>query len=739
MNLDIETHFFQWLNARAANYNTTINGLKTKLAVEEIDNRREYYLQLQRLLHSSELNFTEFKQIVRECLAVGAQNDQIKFGAFVKDQKTATSAIHNLIQDFPEDDEEAAARIDGFIEEAVRFGYKNPKNDPDRSAAAVFCSVLLTSLLPERFVDFRQRRWILFSKELNYDLPFPEKDRYGDKIIWAGKFAASIASTNSFKQAWGDHQHPLWSVAGIAWVVPRLESHVSEGAIQMNDVEKNTRLKDLLKHKKQVVLYGPPGTGKTHLAITYCSYPKTQNYAISEQSLLDQRLFALMIYQPRDGRIPDFKMNDRFTYEWKGRRNWQKYFDELQEGDIALAYVASDLRRFTTVVRCIQKEEDSLIFEVVRHFIGPGFEEMKSDPVLKSSDLMRITMSFSLKRLNESEIKRIIELSKDLTFDSLGLTLKKFHEPVRSMQFVTFHPSFGYEDFIEGIRPVPSDDGILTYRVEDGIFKTLCRNAFNVLLNKAGIEKQWEAAQDIPLLDDLEKEKLGKISPDDVPFYLIIDEINRGDISRIFGELITLLEADKRYSEQYETIATLPYSRESFAVPPNVYLIGTMNTADRSIALLDVALRRRFGFIELMPDYAVLKDHFESGDEAIREITGVAVTLLETINARIRDNYDRDHQIGHSYLMKLRGADSRDGAINLLHFVWYTEIMPLLQEYFCDSPQRFYSVVGERFLSVLPDERSFDFKQTLYDEEFLNAILELIAGKSELNIAKPEE
>jgi len=738
MNRDLEEEFFQWLTARATDYNTTINGLRAKLALEEIENRREYYLQLQHLLRSSELNLTEFKRIVRECWAVGARSDQIEFVTFVYDEKAATSAIHTLIKNFPENDAEAAARIDDFIDEAVRLGYKNAKDVPDRSAAAAFCSVLLTSVFPERFVDFRQGRWIKFSKELKYDLPFPTKDGYGDKIIWAGRFAAAIASTNSFKQVWRD-PHPLWSVAGIAWVVPRLGSYVSEEKVQMNESEQTTRLKDLLKHKKQVVLYGPPGTGKTHLATTYCSYLKSQGYVISEQSLLDQRLFALMIYQPRDGRIPDLKQNARFTYEWKGRRNWQRYFDELQEGDIALAYVASDLRRFTTVVRCVQKEAESLIFEVVRHFAGPGFEEMKSDPVLKSSDLMRTTMSFSLKRLNETEIKRIIELSKDLTFGSIGLQLKKFHEPVQSTQFVTFHPSFSYEDFVEGIRPVTSDDGILTYRVEDGIFKTLCRSAFNVLLNQAGIEKQWGSAQDIPLLNETEKEQLGNISPDDVPFYLIIDEINRGNVSQIFGELITLLEADKRYGEQHETFATLPYSRERFAVPSNVYIIGTMNTADRSIALLDVALRRRFGFIELMPDYAVLKDHFESSDEAIREIADTTVALLETINMRIRENYDRDHQIGHSYLMKLRGADSREEAINLLHFTWYNEIMPLLQEYFCDSPQRFCNVVGDQFVSVALDECSFDFKITLDGENFLNAIFELIEGKSKPMIVRPED
>lgn len=208
---------------------------------------------------------------------------------------------------------------------------------------------------------------------------------------------------------------------------------------------------------------------------------------------------------------------------------------------------------------------------------------------------------------------------------------------------VTFHQSFSYEEFVEGIRPDVSDenDGQITYKIVPGVFK----------------EMAMRAAAD----------------PDN-KYLLIIDEINRGNIAKIFGELITLLEDDKRGVLS----VILPYSKELFTVPKNLHVLGTMNTSDRSIALLDIALRRRFSFEELMPEY----------DQLDREVSGVHLgNLLKNINDKISIMIDREHQIGHSYFMKVNTPDE-------LHAVWYEKIIPLLQEYFYNDWERLQVILG---------------------------------------------
>ncbi len=347
--------------------------------------------------------------------------------------------------------------------------------------------------------------------------------------------------------------------------------------------------------------------------------------------------------------------------------------------------------------------------------------------------------------------------------------------------FVTFHPSYSYEEFVEGLKPIPAGNGV-NFVVEDGIFKRMAIKAMckalrsqndypelskiseNLLKSLKEIEKGITATKNDVLgeysklkkelwtnlisLDEKELKSLFKGSDQVREFYLAIDEINRGDISKIFGELITLLEADKRLGGENQIFVTLPYSKEPFAVPPNLHIIGTMNTADRSIALIDVALRRRFGFIEVMPSYRVLLKELldkevESEKQAIEEIKRwepenldendsedtkkLAIRVLYSINERIKKLYDRDHQIGHSYLLKLKEGKDADSTIRTLRFIWYHEILPLLQEYFYDSPEKLNEVVKG---FVKADEDYFELEYFEDNSEFIQE-LKKVAGQSE--------
>lgn len=221
--------------------------------------------------------------------------------------------------------------------------------------------------------------------------------------------------------------------------------------------------------------------------------------------------------------------------------------------------------------------------------------------------------------------------------------MEKYNEMVQlgRVEFTTFHQSLDYEDFVEGLRPIVKD-GHVTYNVESGIFKKICTKAS----------------------DDT-----------DNLYFLIIDEINRGNVSKIFGELITLLEPDKREGSINALSAILPYSKESFCVPDNLYIIATMNTTDRSVGTIDYALRRRFAFLTVKANRDIVRiQGGELGNMALKYFDRVYEHLKQNPSSDI--NLD-DLMIGHSYFI----ADS----ISSLELKWNYEVLPLLDEYYKDG------------------------------------------------------
>ena len=267
---------------------------------------------------------------------------------------------------------------------------------------------------------------------------------------------------------------------------------------------------------------------------------------------------------------------------------------------------------------------------------------------------------------------------------------------------VTFHASFAYEDFVEGIKPSISDQQ-LSYEIEEGIFKSICNSARTAMK-----------------LDAKEPQQPTKTSR----YVLIIDEINRGNIPAIFGELITLIDPDKRAGQPEERSVLLPYSKSLFSVPSNLFILGTMNTADRSITHMDAALRRRFAFQPVLPDPSLL---VQSRD-ATAFIRGIQLDkMLAAINQRIRILLDEDHCLGHGFFMNIQSLEQ-------LKDVFYEFLLPQLKEYFFNDLGKIGLILGQDFIIK---DRPKAGKKTFADFEY--PFVEELLDKNTYQLKPKEE
>lgn len=374
---------------------------------------------------------------------------------------------------------------------------------------------------------------------------------------------------------------------------------------------------------ENLILYGPPGTGKTYSFAKYFGEYTTNNTGETEESYL-ARLTADK---------PWWQVVGAAVLNMDGAKVHDLLIHRLILAKLSQTNIQNPRARLWATLQ----SHTVLACQQVRY-------QRRLDPQIFWKDENSV---WSVKKdLVQELAPEIIELDKDSRTIPPSETIKRY-------EFITFHQSYGYEEFVEGIRPVmdeDDEDGV-QYRIEPGIFKKICQRA--------------------------EKDPVNK-------YAIFIDEINRGNISKIFGELITLIEMDKRIGAKNELKVRLPYSKQEFGVPANLSIIGTMNTTDRSIAFIDIALRRRFQFKEMMPNLNVIEK--KVGTKGVVE--GVDVKkLLETMNRRIEVLYDRDHMIGHSYFLTC-------SSLSELKNIFLQNIIPLLQEYFYGDWEKISLVLG---------------------------------------------
>lgn len=396
------------------------------------------------------------------------------------------------------------------------------------------------------------------------------------------------------------------------------------------------------KSATNLILYGPPGTGKTYQLKKLTEKYSNRAQTLNRKAWLVQELSDVL------------------------------WFDAI----FAALYDLNKVAKLNAILKheYVQAKAESVSNKNISATVSTELVEHSKNSNPKYSRLPCVFSKnadgeWSLANSWKKECQEQIELAENW---KNGPRQESSHQ---RFEFVTFHQAYGYEDFVEGIRPVVDEKTeSVKYEVVPGVFRRICRRA------KADPSQQYA---------------------------IFIDEINRGNIASILGELITLLETDKRvmYREDGSPepgkgmTLTLPYSGEQFGVPANLDVYGTMNTADRSIALLDTALRRRFQFRELIPDASVIKN-LVGDNGSIEDGEGGTIdlcALLEAMNRRIRFLLSRDMTIGHSYFINVRNFSD-------LKNVLFSRIIPLLQEYFYDDWHRIQLV----FRDVGPDNKEIE-------------------------------
>jgi len=453
---------------------------------------------------------------------------------------------------------------------------------------------------------------------------------------------------------------------------------------------------------QNIILYGPPGTGKT--------------YSVTERALrliLSKEEFATIQDDPRKmaRRFSELQTKDQIEFvTFHQSYSYEEFVEGLhpvieneQDGEVRYEIHKGILRKIA---------EKAEITSIVSHKSSHWEELLNTNPtVWKVSIKANNIVGLKEDCFNKGIARIGWDKAGDLSNEDPSVDEKNYRDELGSKNQNTlenFSSGIQVGDIVVSLKNQTTSDGIgivtrpyyynedldeakncidvnWIYRGDIDIYELNGRtNLVQQTVYKLSRVKPSELLDAIP--QDKDVKISGKIQGLSKQFVLIIDEINRGNLSKIFGELITLLEPSKRIGQIEALKLRLPYSNIEFSLPSNLHLIGTMNTADRSIALMDVALRRRFQFEELMPDSDVIRDVLNR-TVPDSEFVRMVVDVFETLNHRIRFLYDRDHQLGHAYFLDAKDYSS-------FKQVMTDRIIPLLQEYFYGSWEKICLVLG---------------------------------------------
>ncbi|WPU66530.1 AAA family ATPase [Peredibacter starrii] len=454
---------------------------------------------------------------------------------------------------------------------------------------------------------------------------YPSKDANGNKISCLmikaiGEVVSNDGDGINLAVTWEKQEHKVFGLSYMKTAEAVKEKDI-EAIFRLNNSVKGEEMSQRCIDKpRNVIFFGPPGTGKTHKLMNEIAHE-----FIGESLSIESKMAEV---------FEDFPL-------WK-----------------VIACTLIDAGKPLSVKEIMEHEFVIIKSKLVgtKTFKESIWGKLQSKTILESKTVNTKNRSapYVFDKNENSEWKLAGDWKEELS-DEIKLVQEmrqgeKLTGSFKRFEFVTFHPSFSYEDFMEGIKPIldeESDNG-LQYTLVNGIFKRMCLRAAEDPKNN---------------------------------YAIFIDEINRGNIPSIFGELITLIEEDKR--GRVSTV--LPYSKIEFTVPKNLFIYGTMNTADKSVEALDLALRRRFIFEELEPRLEAIDCEFEP--ELIKN-------LFKTLNTRVEALLGKDFRIGHSYFMKEQIKD-----INGLRIVFENKIIPLLKEYFYEDWEKLSMVLGRKFVA----------------------------------------